>query len=426
MDVVIRLFFDYNLDRRTWNMKDIIDKKRRGLALSKKEMEYAFLGYLEGKIPDYQMSALLMAICIQGMTDEETFLLTDLFLHSGNILDFSEIPGIKVDKHSTGGVGDKTTLLLVPIVASLGIPVIKMSGRGLGYTGGTIDKLESIPGFRTDLSEEEIMKQVQEIGAVMVGQTKELCPLDKKIYALRDVSGTTDSIPLIASSIMSKKIAGGADKILIDIKVGSGAFMKTEEDALRLSDLMIKIGNYYGKETRTIISNMDVPLGYAVGNSLEVKEALAILKGEEEGPLKELVIDLACEMVSMGKNISKEKAKTLVIDSLDSLKAYQKFLEIITYQGGNISALSISSNVESVYAVRSGVIESIDALEVAKLACTLGAGRLTKEDTIDSSVGVLLKVGIGDVVSCHDELAVLYKKEGDYKIYDSSHIFKIS
>lgn len=406
-------------------IKDIIHKKKMGYPLEKSELEEAFLGYLKGEVADYQMSSLLMAICIQGMNMEEVYLLTDLFLKSGDILDFSNIPGIKVDKHSTGGVGDKTTLVVVPIVASCGVPVVKMSGRALGYTGGTVDKLESIPGYRTELSGEEITRQVSEIGAVMIGQTKDLCPLDKKIYALRDVSGTTDSIPLIAASIMSKKIAGGADKILIDIKVGSGAFMKTRKDALTLSRMMIELGKRYGKETRTIISDMNVPLGRAVGNSLEVREALEILLGREKGTLLELCVELATEMVSMGKNISKERAKRLVEESIASKRAYQKLLDIIVYQGGKIEDLPISSNVLTITSSFSGVVEEIDALEVAKLSCQLGSGRMTKEDQIDPSVGVLLDVNLHTRIKKGDPLFRLYLKENDPKKYDITKIIKI-
>ena len=267
---------------------DIINKKANNYELTKEELETIFLGYLNDEVKDYQMSAFLMAICINDMSDSEVFALTDIFIKSGDILDLSFIDGVKVDKHSTGGVGDKTTLIVAPLVASCGVPVIKMSGRGLGYTGGTIDKLESIPGFRTALSLEEIKKQASDIGIVVTSQTKDLAPLDKKVYALRDVTATTNSIPLIASSIMSKKIAGGADKIVIDIKVGDGALIKDVEEAKRLESLLIKIGSYYQKEVRTVISNMDRPLGNNVGNRLEVLEAIDVLKGNSKGELLDL------------------------------------------------------------------------------------------------------------------------------------------
>ena len=277
---------------------DIINKKRLGQELSFHELDVFFNGYLNGQVQDYQMSSLLMAICIQGMSDEEIFSLTKIFVDSGDILDLSFLSSITVDKHSTGGVGDKTTLIIAPIVASLEIPVMKMSGRGLGYTGGTIDKLESIPGFRTDLSEEEVIRQVSDIGIVVTGQTVSLAPMDKEIYALRDVTGTVSSIPLIAVSIMSKKIAAGADKILIDIKVGNGALLQTRKEAEKLSDLVVKIGAIYQKEVRTIISDMNAPLGFCIGNSLEVREAVRVLKGEErDNNLTKLCFDLASEMV---------------------------------------------------------------------------------------------------------------------------------
>ncbi len=406
-------------------IKDIINQKRLGKALTKEELETCFLGYLKGEVPDYQMAALLMAICINGMTDEETFYLTDLFLHSGDILDFSNLPGIQVDKHSTGGVGDKTTLVVVPLVAACGVPIIKMSGRGLGYTGGTVDKLESIPGYRIELSKEEIEEQVRKIGAVMIAQSATLCPLDKKIYALRDVSGTTESIPLIAASIMSKKIALGADKILIDIKVGRGAFMKTEADAKKLSDLMIAIGKFYQKEVRTVFSNMDSPLGECVGNSLEVREALEVLEEKKEGDFLDLCIQLATEMVSMGKEIPEEEAKDLVLDALYSKKAYSKFLEIVDAQGGNLKLLSISKNQETVTASSAGIVQQIDALEIAKLSYLLGAGRKKKEDKIDPSVGVSCHVFVGQHVKVGDPLLTLYKKEGDFSNYSWDSIFKI-
>ena len=299
------------------NVIDIINKKRLGRSLSYDELSFFFNGYLNNEIKDYQMSSLLMAICIRGMSDEEIFALTKIFIESGDVLGFSDISGIKVDKHSTGGIGGKTTLVIGPIVASLGVPVVKMSGRGLGYTGGTIDKLESIPNFRVNLTTEEIIEQVKSIGLVITGQTADLAPMDKVIYALRDVTGTVSSIPLIASSIMSKKIAGGADKILIDIKVGKGALLKTKKDAYKLSQLVIKIGKFYNREVRTIISDMDIPLGHAVGNSLEVIEAMNILCGKEtKSNLVELCIQLASEMVSMGKEISIEEATKLVKKSI--------------------------------------------------------------------------------------------------------------
>lgn len=388
---------------------DIINKKRLGRALTYNELNYFFNGYLKGEVKDYQMSSLLMAICIRGMSDEEIFALTKIFIESGDVLDFSDIPGIKVDKHSTGGVGDKTTLVIAPIVASLGVPVVKMSGRGLGYTGGTIDKLESIPGFKIVLSDEEIIKQVKEIGVVVTGQTADLAPMDKVIYALRDVTGTVSSIPLIASSIMSKKIASGADKILIDIKVGKGALLKTKKDANKLSQLMIKIGKFYNREVRTIISDMDVPLGHAIGNSLEVLEAIDILRGKEKkSNLVDLCIQLASEMVSMGKGIAVEEAIVLVKRCIKNLSAYDKFLEMIEYQGGNINEVKVNKKVQKIKSSKYGTIVGIDALEFGKLAVSLGAGRVNKEDTIDYGVGIYLEKLVGQKVRRGEVIAKIY------------------
>lgn len=388
---------------------DIINKKRLGKELSYRELDYFFNGYLNGNIKDYQMSSLLMAICINGMTDEEIFALTKIFIDSGDILEFDDIPGIKVDKHSTGGIGDKTTLIIGPIVAACGIPVIKMSGRGLGYTGGTIDKLESIPGFKIKLTENQIRKQVREIGIALTGQTANLAPMDKVIYALRDVTGTVSSIPLIASSIMSKKIASGADKILIDIKVGRGALLSNREDAKKLSELMIKIGEVYHREVRTIISDMNTPLGYKVGNSLEVIEAVEVLKRKSvDSNLVDVCVELATEMVSMGKNISKKEALDLVNSVLDDGSAYKKFVELVNAQGGDLTKVSVSKKVKRIKSTSNGVIKKIDALELGKLSVALGAGRKSKEDKIDYTVGIKLHKHIGDEVKKGEVLATLY------------------
>ena len=398
---------------------DIINKKRLGEELSYKELDFFFNSYLNGTIADYQMSSLLMAICINGMTDEEIFSLTKIFIDSGDVLDFSDIPGIKVDKHSTGGIGDKTTLVITPIVASLGIPVIKMSGRGLGYTGGTIDKLESIPGFRVDLSDREIIKQVHDINLVVTGQTADLVPMDKVIYALRDVTATVSSIPLIASSIMSKKIAGGADKIIIDIKVGNGALIQNKKDAKKLSELMIKIGEVYNCEVRCIISDMDVPLGKCIGNSLEVLEAIDVLKCEEvNNNFVDLCYELATEMVSMGKNISKKEAFELVKESIRSGSAYNKFLEMVEYQKGDINKIKVSKKKVEIKSKKSGVVEAINALEVGKVSLALGAGKVSKSDSIDYTVGVELNKLVGDSVKKGDVIATLYvgKKDVDFDI----------
>ena len=404
---------------------DIISKKANKYELTKEELETIFMGYLNNKVKDYQMSAFLMAICINDMSDSEIFALTDIFINSGDILDLSFIDGIKVDKHSTGGVGDKTTLIVAPIVASCGVPVIKMSGRGLGYTGGTIDKLESIPGFKVDLTLEEIEKQAKEIGIVITSQTKDLAPLDKKIYALRDVTATTNSIPLIASSIMSKKIAGNADKIVIDIKVGNGALLKNMEDAKRLESLLIKIGTYYQKEVRTVISNMDRPLGHNIGNKLEVLEALDVLKGNVKGELLDLSLELASKMVSMGKEISEADAIKEVKDNLENGKAFDKFLEFVKYQYGDIDSLNIDAKVYNIKANKTGILKDINALSIAKLSESLGAGRKSKEDKIDYNAGIIIKKDIGDEIKEGDILATIYTNV-DNKKFNLERIFEIS
>ena len=404
---------------------DIISKKANKYELTKEELETIFIGYLNGEVKDYQMSAFLMAICINDMSDSEIFALTDIFIKSGDVLDLSFIDAIKVDKHSTGGVGDKTTLIIAPLVASCNVPVIKMSGRGLGYTGGTIDKLESIPGFTVDLTEEEIKKQAEDIGLVITSQTKDLAPLDKKVYALRDVTATTNSIPLIASSIMSKKIAGGADKIVIDIKVGNGALIKTKEDAERLSSLLIKIGTYYQKEVRTIISDMNRPLGHNIGNKLEVMEALDVLKGNTKGKLLDLSLTLASKMVSLGKGISEDKAMVEVKENLQNGKALDKFLEFVKYQHGNIDNLEINAKVYNIKANKNGTLKDINALNIAKLSEYLGAGRKSKDDKIDYNAGIVIKKEIGDEIKEGDILASLYTNI-DNLTFNLERIFEIS
>lgn len=404
---------------------DIIDKKRVGKELSYKELDYFFNGYLNGDICDYQMSAFLMAVCINGMTDEEVFALTKIFVDSGDCLDFSSIPGIKVDKHSTGGIGDKTTFVVASIVASLGVPVIKMSGRGLGYTGGTIDKLESIKGYKTNLTEREIIKQVKDINFVLTGQTHDLVPMDKLVYALRDVTATVKSIPLIASSIMSKKIAAGADKILIDIKVGNGAFLTNREDAKELGNLMVKIGKIYDREVRYVISDMNTPLGRAVGNGLEVEEAIDVLKGKEtNNSFVDLCIDLASELASMGLEIEKEEAKKLVLKSIEDKSAYKKFAELIEYQGGDINNIEISRKRYVIKSNKSGILNKINALEVGKLSLELGAGKLNIKDKIDYGVGIKLNKLVGEKVKKGDILATLYVN-GKVPRVDIDKIFTI-
>lgn len=390
------------------NIVDIINKKRNKLELTREELEFAFNGYIAKTVTDYQMSSLLMAICINDMTDQEVFDLVDIFIKSGETLDLTAIPGVKVDKHSTGGVGDKTTLIIAPIVASLDVKVPKMSGRGLGYTGGTIDKLESIPGIKVNLTKDEFLKQLNEVGMVVCSQTDTLVPLDKEIYALRDVTGTVESIPLIAVSIMSKKIASGADKILIDIKVGSGALIKTEREAKVLRDLMIRIGTAYNKEVRCIISNMDVPLGICVGNALEVAEAAELLNGKIKNDLYDLCVDIASNMVSMAKEISIIDAREQVIESINSKKAYTKFIEFITYQKGNLEEMEISNNKMEIKSSVKGTVTAIDAYKISEVSCKLGSGKQTKEDTIDPTVGVFLNKQVGDTVEVGEVLCTLY------------------
>ena len=395
------------------NIIDVIDKKRNNEELTKEELEFAFNGFLKKEVKDYQMSSLLMAICINGMSDQEVFDLTDVFIKSGEVLDLSGIEGVKVDKHSTGGVGDKTTLVIAPIVASLGIKVPKMSGRGLGITGGTIDKLESIPGFKVALTKDELIKELKEIGMVVCSQTESLVPLDKVVYSLRDVTGTVNSIPLIAVSIMSKKIASGADKILIDIKCGDGALIKDERSAKELKDLMIRIGNVYEKEVRCLISDMNVPLGVCVGNALEVAEAVELLDGKVRNNLYDLCVDIASNMVSMGKNISIIDARDEVIETINNKKALEKFYQFITYQGGRIDDMEISENKMEIKSTKKGIITDINALIVSKVSNALGSGRATIEDKIDYGVGVFLNKQIGDSVNVGDVLCTLYYNQVD-------------
>lgn len=397
------------------NIVEIINKKRLKEELSKEELFYAFNGYLNNLVKDYQMSSLLMAICLNGMNDREVFDLVDIFIKSGDVLDLSSIPGIKIDKHSTGGVGDKVTLIIGPIVASLGIPVCKISGRGLGHTGGTIDKLESIKGFKTNLIEDDFINQVKNINLAITAATKNLCPMDKVIYALRDVTGTVSSIPLIATSIMSKKIAGGADKILLDVKVGDGALMKSYHDAKILADLMTRIGKFYHKEVICELSDMNEPLGDNIGNSLEVIEAMDVLEGKK-GKLRDLCVDIASQMVSMAKDISLPEAKEKVISVLDNKKAFHKFLEFVQTQGGDINSLEVSHLTVDIKSSKKGTIQKIKALNLGKLSVSLGAGRINKEDKIDHSVGIVIKKHIGDKVDINDTLCTLYVKDKNINI----------
>ncbi len=393
-------------------MVDIIETKRDGHVLTKDEIDFVIQGYVKGIIPDYQMSAWLMAVYFQGMTDAEAALLTDAMLHSGDVIDLSSIAGVKVDKHSTGGVGDKTTLILGPLVASAGAKLAKLSGRGLGHTGGTLDKLESIPGCTISLSPERFLRQVNEIGIAVAGQTAELVPADKLMYALRDVTGSVPSIPLIASSIMSKKLASGADVICLDVKIGDGAFMKTIEDATRLSRLMVEIGKSFGKRVTAFITDMNQPLGFAVGNRLEVAEAFVTLSGRGPADLESLCVEIGAEMVHLaGKAPSVEAAKKLLHDNLHNGKALAKFQEFIRAQGGKLDDLDGFVNakiVEPVKAPQAGYVKTIRALPIGLATMKLGGGRATKDDVIDPNVGVVLARKIGAKVKKGEVLATLY------------------
>ncbi|XMB66557.1 pyrimidine-nucleoside phosphorylase [Mycoplasmatota bacterium zrk1] len=389
---------------------DLIEKKRDGAKLLDDEIKYLIENYVNGDIPDYQMSALLMAIFFKGLDKDETNALVKEMLNSGDTVDLSKIDGIKLDKHSTGGVGDKTSLVIGPIIASCGLKLAKMSGRGLGHTGGTIDKLESIPGFNVSLSEDEFFKQVNDIGIAIVGQSKNLVPADKLLYALRDVTGTVPSIPLIAGSIMSKKLASGADKIVLDVKVGSGAFMKSVEEASKLAQTMVDIGSSFGKEIVALITNMDEPLGSAIGNALEVKEALDTLLGKGPDDFTKLCFRISEELLILAGVVNpKDKIKEVI----ENKSAYNKFLEMIKAQGGNVNLvlndkLPKAKGIEKYKAKSSGYIVKIDAEEVGKAAMLLGAGRASKDDTIDMSVGLKIKCKVGDFVSLGDEIVEIH------------------
>ena len=398
-------------------MYDIIYKKRMGNELTREEIDYFVRGYTNGDIPDYQISALLMAICFSSMNKNETLYLTDAMLRSGDTVDLSSIDGICADKHSTGGVGDKTTLIVAPIVSSLGVKIAKMSGRGLGFTGGTVDKLESIDGYKTSLSSSEFLSVVKENGICVVGQSGNLAPADKKLYALRDVTATVDSIPLIASSIMSKKLASGADTIVLDVKTGSGAFMKSKDDSLALARAMVEIGKGFGKNVRALITNMDEPLGYNIGNSLEVMEAIQILKGYKKNDLYTLCIELSANMVSASLGIDINTTRELCVNSVESGNALCKMKEWITAQGGDSSLiddeerLTVSPYKRELLAERDGYISKICAETVGEASMLLGAGRKTKDDEIDLGAGIVLKVKIGHSVRKNEPLALLYSSD---------------
>lgn len=399
-------------------MYDIIMKKRNGGELSKEEIEFFVEGYTKGKIPDYQVSALMMAIYFQKMTENETLHLTMAMAHSGEMLDLTSINGIKVDKHSTGGVGDKTSLALTPTVAACGIPVAKMSGRGLGHTGGTIDKLESFPGFSTALTTEQFIHNVNEIGIAIMGQTADLAPADKKLYALRDVTATVDNMSLIASSIMSKKLAAGADAIVLDVKTGSGAFMKTEEDALSLAREMVQIGNNTGRRTVAVVSDMDQPLGRAIGNALEVRESIDTLKGCGPKDFEELCLTLGAQMLLAGGVVSdKEAAVEMLRKTISDGSALKKLAQFVEAQGGaaeavyNPSMLPTASIVEPIVSETEGFITHIECDEIGICSLILGGGRETKESVIDLSVGLVLEKKVGDFVKKGDVLAYLHAND---------------
>ncbi len=401
-------------------MTDIIRKKQYGDSLSREELSYALKGYVEDRIPDYQMSALVMAIWFMGMDMEETAELTSLMAASGDTVDLSSIHGIKVDKHSSGGVADTTTIAVGPLTAACGGRVAKMSGRGLSFSGGTLDKLESIPGFKVDQSMEDFTRIVNTCGVSIIGQTAKLVPADKKLYALRDVTSTVDSMSLIAASIMSKKLAGGGDKILLDVKWGSGAFMKTFNDALELAHIMVEIGRRTGIQTRALVTDMNQPLGNAVGNSLEVMEAIQILRGEAEGDLKELIVELTVHMLLLGEvSSSREDALKRITRALEDGSAVRKLQEMITLQGGDprvcedITLLPKASRVIEIPAPADGWITAIQTDEIGMAAVILGAGRMKKDDPIDPAVGLWMHKRLGDPVKKGELLAEFYVQNTD-------------
>lgn len=417
------------------NILEIIAKKRDGKILSENEINFFVEGYTNGTITDYQAAALVMAIYINGMTNEETTNLSLSMSKSGEVLDLSKFGENVVDKHSTGGVGDKVSIILLPIIASLGIPVAKMSGRGLGHTGGTIDKLESIPGYTTSVDIPNFIENVEKIGISLIGQTMNLAPADKKIYALRDTISCVDCIPLIASSIMSKKIASGANKLVLDVTVGHGAFMKTMENAKKLSEEMIEIGKLANLETICVLTNMNEPLGYAVGNTIEVIEAIKALKGKMPEDLKQVVLELGSYIIKLagkGENIEENKKK--IIENIENGKAYKKFLELVANQNGDISYIENIEKFEKaqyivpVYSNKEGYIHEINAEEVGKLACKLGAGRLRKEEEIDKTVGIEIRKKVSEYVKVGEILAYIHLNQ-ENKIEESTNellnIFKI-
>lgn len=410
-------------------MYDIIAKKRDGGELSDAEIRFFVNGYTAGEIPEYQVSALLMAIYLRGMSENETTSLTQYMAMSGDMVDLSYFGGLSVDKHSTGGVGDKTTLVVAPIAAACGCKVAKMSGRGLGFTGGTADKLEAINGYKTDLSGDEFFNIVNKVGVAVVTQSGNLTPADKKIYALRDVTATVESIPLITSSVMSKKIASGAKNIVLDVKYGSGAFMKTKKDAEILAENMVKIGNLCGRNTAALITDMNVPLGFAIGNSLEVIEAINVLKGKQNGDLREISIALAGNMIALSQNISEQEGIALAQKALDSGKAFLKMREWIAAQGGDTACIDDTSLFKTaeysmqVKASTGGFISEMNCEKIGVASAVLGAGRITKDDKIDLTAGIILSAKTGDYVSFGDNLATLYSNDKD-KLKQAAEIYK--
>ena len=408
---------------------DVITKKKRGLPLTDEEIRGFVKEYTEGSIPDYQTSALLMAICLNGMNAEETYSLTDAICKSGDTVDLSEFGDMTADKHSTGGVGDKTTLIVAPLAAALGCKVAKMSGRGLGHTGGTVDKLESFPGYNVALSPEAFREQVKKIGIAVVGQSGNLAPADKKLYALRDVTATVDSIPLITSSVMGKKIAAGSNNIVLDVKCGSGAFIKTPEDAKVLAESMVQIGNMCGRRCAALITNMDIPLGFSVGNILEVKEAIATLRGEGPEDLTLISVALAATMVHFALGISKSEAEKMAREAISSGAALNKFREWITAQGGDGELVDSPESFPTApvaYELRasdSGYVTSMNAEAIGIAAMELGAGRRTKDDVIDYTAGITLTKKYGDRVEMGDVIAILYTSE-ERRLAEAERIFK--
>lgn len=408
------------------DMLSLIRKKRDGAALSREETEYMVNAFTCGDIPDYQMSAFLMAVIFKGMDDFEISALTDSMARSGDMLDLSRFGNLSADKHSTGGVGDKTSLIVGPIVAACGGVFAKMSGRGLGHTGGTVDKLESIEGYKTSLSEEEFLSQSERVGIAVIGQTGNLAPADKKLYALRDVTDTVDSIPLIVSSVMSKKIAAGAKNIVLDVKYGSGAFMKNENDAVILAEKMVEIGKRCGRNIAAVISDMDVPLGYAVGNSLEVREAISLLKGADIPDLREIVLCLSSELISMIFGTDIESARASAENALDSGKAYSKFCEWVFSQGGILKDDFVVAPIkEDIFARNNGYISHMDAEKIGRASCELGAGRKKKDDIIDLSAGIMLTKKTGDYVEKGDVIATFHTSCND-KLAAAKEFFESS